>query len=131
MTPIPASEWKAQVDKGKSEYQTHTEIVQYLRHVLPAGYRVECNLNNPRSARNGAHLKALGLNAGRPDIEIIGPGGSVACIEIKTHKGRLSAAQKAYQEWCLDWMVPHCVARGIGDVQAFLLDIGVPVRGAS
>lgn len=111
-----------------SEFQIHSAIVEYLRRALPDGYRVECNLNNPRSAINGARLKAMGLTAGRPDIEIIGPGGSVAVIEIKAPKGRLSAPQKAYQEWCDDWHVPHCVARSIGDVQAFLTDLNVPVR---
>lgn len=111
-----------------SEAAIQASIVQFLRYALPDGYRVECNLANPRSAIDGAKLKKMGLQAGRPDIEIIGPGGSVACIEIKTPKGRLSPAQKAYQEWCDDWLVPHCVARSVGDVQTFLHDLNIPIR---
>lgn len=112
----------------KDESALQAQIVEFLTYALPDGYRVECNLNNPRNAIDGAKLKRMGLSAGRPDIEIIGPGGSVAVIEIKTPKGRLSPAQKAYQEWCDDWLVPHCVARGVGDVQSFLIDLSIPIR---
>lgn len=114
-----------------SEADIQAAIVDYLRLVLPAGHTVECNYNNPRSAIAGAQLRRLGLNAGRPDLEIVGPHGSLAYIEVKAPKGRLSPAQKQYQKYCEEWRIPHCVARGIGDVQAFLADLEIQTRDAA
>lgn len=53
----------------------------------------------PRSERDGAKRKAMGVRAGFPDFILLmsGQGYSYLAIELKTAKGRQSDSQKAYQ----------------------------------
>ena len=53
----------------------------------------------PRTARDGAKRKAMGVRAGFPDfILLVARGGyHYLCIELKTAAGRQSDTQKAYQ----------------------------------
>lgn len=47
-----------------------------------------------RTARTGAKLKRMGLQAGWPDFQIIGRGGHALFIELKVGSGTLSKAQR-------------------------------------
>jgi hypothetical protein len=44
---------------------------------------------------------------GQGDAEAIVRGGRHIEIETKAAKGRMRAAQKRWQAWCLKWEVPH------------------------
>jgi hypothetical protein len=50
-------------------------------------------MNNPRSARDGARLKQMGLRAGTPDLLIISPWRVPLYVELKAPKGRVSFEQ--------------------------------------
>jgi len=116
--------------RSNPESGIQTAIVQFLRAALPAGYRAMSIPNGgKRDAVTGAILKREGAMAGAPDLQVIGPQGAVAFIEVKAPNGSLSPAQKDFKDWCGEWSVPFCVARGIGDVEAFLRDQNVPLRG--
>lgn len=47
-----------------------------------------------RDAREGANLKAQGVLAGIPDVQIVLPCGKVLWLEMKAHDGRLSPVQR-------------------------------------
>lgn len=54
----------------------------------------------PRTARDGAKRKAMGVRAGFPDFILLvaRSGYHYLCIELKTAAGRQSDTQKAYEE---------------------------------
>ena len=112
------------------ECRIHAGIMAYLNAVLlPPSIAVTNNMN-PRSAVAGARQKALGARKGLPDIMILRNAQRVAWIEVKALKGRLSPDQRAFQSWCVDAGHPHCVARSVADVRAFLEAEGIPNRDA-
>lgn len=53
----------------------------------------------PRTARDGAKRKAMGVRAGFPDLVLLVPGGRwhYLCMELKSPAGRLSSSQRDYQ----------------------------------
>ena len=112
-----------------SEHSLQSAIMQYLAVALPATYRAFAVPNGGRRDRiTGAILKREGVKAGVPDIIIVRDGGSVAFLEVKTPTGALSASQKEWRDWCGENRVPWALVRSVGDVQAFLVDLNVPVR---
>lgn len=54
----------------------------------------------PKSARDGAKRKAMGVRAGFPDFILLIPshGYHYLCVELKTATGRQSTNQKSYEE---------------------------------
>jgi hypothetical protein len=106
-------------------------IVNWLRNVLRGEAMVVHIANNPRSARDGARLKALGLVAGAPDLLVVLPHGRGCFIEVKSQKGRVQEAQKAFELTCraLDW--PWLVARSIDDVRSEFKVLGILTREAA
>lgn len=111
-----------------SESKIQSAIMDYLDAALPSTYRAIHINNTPRSAIHGAILKRMGLRRGVPDIAIIRDGGAVAFIEVKGPKGRLSEPQEEWRDWCNKNSIPWALCRGIGDVQAALLDWNVPIK---
>lgn len=112
-----------------SETKIQQAIVQYLDRALPATYRFFAIPNGgARSAITGARLKREGVKRGIPDICIVRQGGTVAFIEVKTSKGRASKEQNEFIDWCGEGSVPVAIVRGVGDVEAALLDWNIPVR---
>jgi hypothetical protein len=53
--------------------------------------------NNPRSARDGARYKKMGMVAGCPDLHFL-VNGRYQTLEVKTEKGRPSLAQLAWRD---------------------------------
>jgi hypothetical protein len=68
-----------------------------------------------RSMQYGASLKKQGMIPGAPDFVCVGKKRTIF-IELKTEKGRLSDAQKRFQEACNDKEIPFIVCRSIEDV---------------
>ena len=56
------------------------------------------NHNNPRDARQGSYLKALGMVKGVADMTYLRPRGETVFIEFKTASGRQSDAQKDWEK---------------------------------
>ena len=72
------------------------------------------------SIRTGARMKALGVLAGVADLVIVRPGGLVYFLELKTPKGSLSPAQRAFRDACEANGVPYAVAASPEAVEALL-----------
>lgn len=112
-----------------SESQIQSAIMAFLDMALPGSYRAFAVPNGgKRSAITGAIMKREGVKAGVPDIAIVREGGSIAFLEVKTPKGRLSNSQVEFRDWCGSHSVPFAVVRGVGDTEAFLRDLNVPLK---
>lgn len=112
-----------------TEHATQVAIMEFLERALPASCMAFAVPNGGRRDRvTGAILKREGVKAGVPDICILRSGGYAAPIEVKTETGRLSNSQIAIRDWCGANGIPFAVVRGVGDVQAFLIDMNIPLR---
>ena len=114
---------------GNEEHGIQVAIMAFLDMALPASYRAFAIPNGgKRDKITGAILKREGVKAGVPDIAIVRNGGTVAFLEVKTATGRLSNSQTEFKDWCGSNSIPYAVVRGLGDVQAALMDWNVPIR---
>lgn len=115
--------------RAHGESSLQTTIMGFLGAALPASYRAFAVPNGGNRDRiTGAILNREGVRAGVPDIVIIRSEGVAAFLEVKTETGRLSSSQIEWRDWCSEHRVPYAVVRSIGDVEAFLLDLNVPMR---
>lgn len=113
----------------QDEHGIQAAIMQFLDRALPSScYAFAVPNGGKRNAVTGAILKREGVKAGVADIIVMRNPGLCALIEVKTAKGSLSNSQKAFRDWCAANGFPYAVVRGIGDVQAALLDWGVPLK---
>jgi len=111
------------------ESAIQSSIMRFLDLALPATYRAFAVPNGGKRDRvTGAILKREGVKAGVADIVIVRQGGSVAFLEVKTNKGRLSNSQVEFRDWCAANGVPFAIVRGVGDVQSTLVDWNVPLK---
>ncbi len=116
--------------RSNPESGIQTAIIQFLDAALPPSCRAFAVPNGGnRDKITGAILKREGVKAGVPDIVIVRNGGAVAFLEVKTASGRLSNSQVEWRDWCGVNSVPHAVVRNVNDVEAFLRDLNVPLRG--
>jgi hypothetical protein len=69
-------------------------IVEYIRTVAPGPLVFHIANGGYRTKAEAARFKSIGVQAGLPDLCLIGPGGRVYFIECKSPSGRLSAAQR-------------------------------------
>jgi hypothetical protein len=116
--------------KAHPEDAVQRSIVNYLRNVLPGSAMVIHIANNPRSARDGARLKALGLVAGAPDLLVVLPHGKGCFIEVKSAKGRVSVEQYSFSYSCVALNWPWFVARSIDDVRRAFKALGISTKEA-
>lgn len=86
-----------------------------------------------RTPAEAGLMKALGQKEGAADLLFLGPPGLVAWpfvwIENKAPKGRLSAAQEDWRDWCQSIGAPWFLCRSMDDLVAACADAGVPLRG--
>lgn len=75
------------------------KLVIWLSRTYPELWNLTYHcMNNPRSKADGSRLKAMGLRAGIPDLNIDLPRGNFAGmrLELKAEKG---ARSKVQEEW--------------------------------
>lgn len=114
------------------ESDIQSNIMRYLDMALPTTYRAFAIPNGGRRDKiTGAILKREGVKAGIADVGLIGQGGWVAFMEIKTNKGRLSPAQIEFRDWCGSNGVPYAVVRGLDEAEETLRGWNVPLRARS
>lgn len=112
-----------------TEHQIQSAIIRFLDAALPSSCMAFAVPNGAKRDKiTGAILKREGVKAGVADIVILRNPGQCALIEVKTDTGSLSNSQKVFRDWCAANGFPFAVVRGVGDVQAALLDWGVPLR---
>lgn len=118
--------------RALSEQQIHIAIVAYLRRVLPQPHiivhaRNEGNRGGQRGAIDGARGKAMGVQAGWPDLEVV-VGGRHHMIEVKQPGKNLSRAQRLVAADLDAQGIPNAVCRSVDDVRAVLAAWGVKTR---
>lgn len=116
--------------RATPERSVQRAILQWLRLAVPDAIVFAVPNGSKRDAITGAILKSEGVQAGAPDL-VFACRGIIGFIEVKAAKGRLSPAQTAFRDACAANLLPYGVVRGIGDVQAFLDDLGVKTRVAA
>ena len=95
--------------------------VELLRfNAAPGVLFFHCPNGAPTSPRTGARMKAMGLLAGVADMVIVRPGGLVYFLELKSLKGTLSPAQRAFRDACGDNGIPYAIAASPESVEAIL-----------
>lgn len=115
---------------GKREEHTlQVSIMDYLDRALPSScYAFAVPNGAKREKITGAILKREGVKAGVADIVLLRNPGMCALIEVKTEAGRLSNSQIEFRDWAAANGFPYAVVRSLGDVECFLVDLGIPLR---
>ena len=80
---------------------------------------------------NAGSFGQPGLHKGLFDLLVIAPGFGVGFIELKTERGRLSAAQEAFKTVLLRAVVPYAVCSGRDEPIRALEQWGVVRRTAA
>lgn len=116
---------KAPTERPK-EITLHMRVAGFLRtHARPDWRWTHIASGELRDARTGAKLRAMGLQAGWPDLVLLSPAGTAHFIELKRAGGRLSESQQAFQGWCVAHGVAHIVADTFAAVTGALKRWGV------
>lgn len=109
-----------------SEHKIQVALIDYL---AIAGRRdlhwfAIPNQSN-RHIHNAAKMKAEGVRAGSPDLVFMLPDGRVAWLEMKTRKGQLSPAQKAFRDKAKSLNHLWALARSVDEAIPILTQWGV------
>jgi len=113
----------------QDESQLQVAVAAFLEVALPRSVRaIHVPNGGKRDAKTGARLKREGVKAGVADFVIFMRGGVCAMIELKTEKGRLSKAQKDWQDWAGEFGLPYAVCRSVEEVADILRAWNVPMR---
>jgi hypothetical protein len=107
--------------RGHPERDLQKAIIQYLRAVIapPAVFTSIAHGGFALALAQGKALKATGLLAGWPDIQVVSDG-RLYLAEVKTPSGRLSEAQERTHALLRAARCPVAVVRSVDDVQALL-----------
>lgn len=83
--------------RANPEAALQAQIWQLIRLKKRPGVLAWAVCNNPRSARDGARLKRMGLVAGVADMHFLA-GGRFYSLELKTEKGRATEDQLGWRD---------------------------------
>ena len=82
-----------------TEYQLQCAVADFLAWALPDNILfTHLPMGGKRDKATAGKLKAMGVNPGWPDFEILIPDGVTIRIEMKGEKGKLSPAQRAFHQ---------------------------------
>lgn len=114
--------------KTSPEYGLHTFVVDALRlYAAPGVIYFHPANEGPRSPRYAAKLKRMGVLAGVADLVIVVEG--KACfLELKSAKGKLSPAQKAFRQASASASAPYAIASTPEQACNVLLEWGALAR---
>jgi hypothetical protein len=121
---------QSKISITREEDGVHIAILNYLRTVLPHGWRVKHVPNKPRSAIAGLREKRMGAIAGWPDLMIFGPRPHTYFIEVKASKGRTQDNQIKVHDDLKDLDYPVGIARSIDDCRDLCRKWGLPLKEA-
>lgn len=108
------SEWPSAPKRDNPEERLQQAVVQHLimRGTKNTIWYHPAN-GGLRSKRTAARMKMMGVVAGVPDLAVVLPDGRAAYMEFKGPVGRLSPAQKAFQDKCSAMEVEHAVVSSL------------------
>jgi len=104
---------------GASEDDIQAAICDHLRRFAVEGLFWRALCNNPRSERDGARLKRMGVQAGTPDMIFLYRG-EFRAMEIKTLYARPTQAQIETQRAIISAGGDAVIARGLDDALQYL-----------
>lgn len=113
-----------------TEQQLHRAVAEYLTHALPQMSWFSTFPAGGGGKIRGAHLKAMGLKPGVPDILIINLGRAY-WIELKAKRGRVSQQQTETRFALARAMSPSATCRSIEEVEEALRNWGIPLRASA
>lgn len=113
-----------------SEADLARQVADYLDLVLPVSVRwTHIASGGHRDPAVAGKLKAEGVRPGAPDYVIVAPGVGVIWIEIKSPRGRTTAAQEEWARAIRD--TPGCtyaLCRSLAEVDATLRRAGLILK---
>jgi hypothetical protein len=110
-----------------SEAQLHKAAAQFLDLALPSDAVWTTFPAGGGGKARGGILKAMGLRAGWPDIQILWRD-HLYCIELKSAKGNLSPDQRALHERIVFCGGVVVTCRSLHDIYLALQIFGIPCR---
>ncbi|WP_300588409.1 VRR-NUC domain-containing protein [Marivita sp.] len=121
--------------RGTPEADLQRAVVTALRFALPKGAIIHHCANEvteagPRGAKRQAILTGMGIHPGFSDLMILCEG-RVLFLELKSVKGRLSPAQKAFREAVKAQGFGWALVRSLDDALGALADHGHTTRVAT
>jgi hypothetical protein len=121
--------------RGTPEADLQRAVVTALRFALPKGAIIHHCANEvteagPRGAKRQAILTGMGIHPGFADLMILCEG-RVLFLELKSVKGRLSPAQKAFRDAMTAQGFGWALARSLDDALGALADHGHTTRVAT
>ena len=78
-----------------------------------------------RAGREMSKLKVTGLKPGAPDLCVIGPGGVLCGLEVKSPTGTLSESQRAFRHALEGAGGNYLIVRSLDDVRVALAYWGI------
>ena len=112
---------------GMTEAQLHRAVASYLNAALPKDAVWTTVGHGGGGKVRGAQLKAMGLRAGWPDVQILW-NGEFYGIELKTVKGRSSPEQDACMEAIFEAGGRYETIRSLDELQDWLRMLCMPLR---
>jgi hypothetical protein len=93
------------------EIETHIAVAGVLRRFARSDWRWgHYPAGEHRDVRTAAKLRAMGTQAGWPDLLLFDPEGRLHALELKRQGNHLTDEQKAFAAWCAEHALPHAVA---------------------
>ena len=112
------------------ERDLHKAVAQFLAVALPKDVVWTTFPAGGGGKVRGAQLKARGLMAGWPDVQIIYRGKFYG-VELKAANGRLSPEQRACAEAIRAAGGYYHQVRSLDELQSWLLLVGIPLRAST
>ena len=111
--------------RNRPEEQVQRAIVEWLRWIEPDCKWLHIPNGGARTKAEAGILKALGVEAGAPDLHLCLNGGWCAYIEIKKPGGRVTPEQTAFRNKCERRGARWALAESIEDVERIFHQWGV------
>ena len=108
-------------DMNRPEQALQRAVVQHLAwRTRPDVLWFHIPNGGLRSKAEAAIMKGLGTKPGVADLAFVLPGGRAAFLELKSGKGVLSEAQKAFRQSCIAAGAGWAMARNIDEALSVL-----------
>ena len=112
-----------------TEFQLQVAAADFLAWALPDNIIfTHIPMGEKRDKATAGKLRAMGVNPGWPDFEILIPDGVTLRIEMKGETGKLSEPQKAFFQRAKALGHPCYIARSVNQLQEILEYNGIVLR---